>query len=1753
MTDIFNEQGITFDSASMASTAPSDAPPKPDVPQAKVPDQDAPIVSNAPKGDKNIDPSQALNSLYGDDSQQTSGATPQVQPSNPSSPTPPTVEPSTTQTRDIFSEQGIDAPAMLSQSNTAAVQNGVDITNPTPEQQPAADYANHDLNQWKILAPQLGFSPTEIANFAKNPIQWDEAGAMLNASDVLPGGGLVRGVSALKVLSISDKLKSNQPLSNDETQTMYSFLRDQAEFKLRGFTNGGAAMYYGAQIPAFMTEFALAAGGGKIVANAAIKGTEMAATDVMLNAALRVGTTSMLMAPEYTAKYGERRLTDGLAITDKGDALSKVSEESPLRSALLAYTHTAVDVASMEAAGPIGKYLLDPVTKAVTTPLVSATNQIPASIRSAFYEAYKAVEPAATTSKVLTSAGWRAAIEGMSVTQLDNTAQGALSLATDKDYTANDFIKQINPNQQSFWVNAGMMGVTGAVHSSWPMVKGLLQSKGVSEPIAEETANNMSALEREQYVNENLPTPKSANPPGINEPLAQPDSAKEAAIGDIHDNIAETLDNVRNGGANIPKPKNLTQFLKDNGGLQEDAGELAQTGITSKNRPGLLNQNGQSLDDAARSAWEAGYFPEESDRPDVNTFLNALDEDFNGRNKRYNADGEDLAAQHQAISDYAEHLDRMGIDVNSMSNRQIAEALYESQRQEQYNSHEIYLDAAEGTDSAVSDSQFNAQEQADPPPVQDKESFFNKVTNAAMPKLKTIYAELWNVEQPIEDLAKIAVDNGAPIDRNYTRLAVNAAKYTASLIKRNWMMHTTETNAEDNRVVTGKSIKNIYDDFDNMFLTKEPNMATRHQDFEDFMVAERFLEEAGSGKDVLVTPEQKQKSMDDLMRLSSKYGDDFKFFDTYAKEIREWDNRILKNLVSSGLKSQAWYDATVNARQKYSPLQRIIDSTPENLEPGVNGIGANPDAKRIGSLKKFQGSNLAVRNTLESRLKNSAQIIKNSEVNSLRLKIAKIAKYIPGVEVSNPAVIRKEVTVSYDPKLRAKLNAAIEAFGGKVQTEDMARNAHGSYNPMENLIKLRPGASDGTRAHELGHMIDEKTGLGKTMLAEKGVREELQKLALDRLDADISLTRDGEGLHYAQESAKAGQKYIDYLKSDPEIIANFFDAYVHSPEQVEATAPKARAAFDKIIDSQPDLAFLKEIKPSTARTTEVLQREMLDMQGPKNSLPFWENGKMKYLEIPKDVFKAFNSLQPVEMGMVEKVLGAGFRGAKHALQFGATHNLDFMVRHFERSVESAFINTKGSASPLAFTRHLGDVGKGVFAVLGRTDLYHEWASNGSFESFLNTSPEKLAEAHAALFAKGSISNWQEGMHRVLNLVDQPGRIASYLQTKRLGGSDLEAGVMSREATGNYGRGGSLSKKINRYAPFFNDMMQSGDRFVRSQFGKGGAGFTLRCVTTIMLPQIAVSGYYLFAADDKTRKEYLERNSTLSAVSMGIKVGDTWIELPRAFAPGFIYGGMTESIMKHMFANNAPESEHFWRDLLEHAATSVSPVFDWSRAINPIFKSLLESSMNYSIFRNAPIYAGNRETTAPEQQYNQYTSETAKLIGKTFGISPANFDNTVSDMSGRFGRYVTQLSDQGIQAARKAEGVPVPEKLNKATDNPIYGGLISETPRGTNTADYQEFREHLDTATKTNKLAKDLKGDELTAFNSQNGTVNREYQPLHQAEQQVLAKLKAIKGINQNTTDTSDVKTEKVHALNDQITEIAARANQHYRNATRGQQ
>lgn len=127
----------------------------------------------------------------------------------------------------------------------------------------------------------------------------------------------------------------------------------------------------------------------------------------------------------------------------------------------------------------------------------------------------------------------------------------------------------------------------------------------------------------------------------------------------------------------------LLEFVSRKGGVVDDGGELGAMDADKWHRKkvgwGRLVQDKAklSLDDMALDAWEAGYFPEFTERPTIDDLLEAMRDELGGRERRPMESGERpwQANYVDAARDMDEVLNRLGLDLQKSTNQQIKDAL----------------------------------------------------------------------------------------------------------------------------------------------------------------------------------------------------------------------------------------------------------------------------------------------------------------------------------------------------------------------------------------------------------------------------------------------------------------------------------------------------------------------------------------------------------------------------------------------------------------------------------------------------------------------------------------------------------------------------------------------------------------------------------------------------------------------------------------------------------------------------------------------------------------------------------------------------------------------------------------------------------------------------------------------------------------------------------------------------------------------
>lgn len=208
-------------------------------------------------------------------------------------------------------------------------------------------------------------------------------------------------------------------------------------------------------------------------------------------------------------------------------------------------------------------------------------------------------------------------------------------------------------------------------------VAATLKKNGVSANIAEADAkiwqgialfgSQETGLSPMEYINQRAPKVKKERVANFLQRFGE--TKKKVADGNLELFEALVNDKIYKQLAKADQESrgdSLLRFLKKAGGLKDVGGDLKAMDA-GKSYIGLINNKaGRSMDDMTLSAWEAGYFPQHAERPEIDDLLEAIRDELFG-NKHYAHQENKAPSMFDEVNDLAEQMDMLGIDYSQMT------------------------------------------------------------------------------------------------------------------------------------------------------------------------------------------------------------------------------------------------------------------------------------------------------------------------------------------------------------------------------------------------------------------------------------------------------------------------------------------------------------------------------------------------------------------------------------------------------------------------------------------------------------------------------------------------------------------------------------------------------------------------------------------------------------------------------------------------------------------------------------------------------------------------------------------------------------------------------------------------------------------------------------------------------------------------------------------------------------------------------
>ncbi|MDD5486874.1 MAG: hypothetical protein PHW65_04910, partial [Dehalococcoidales bacterium] len=456
--------------------------------------------------------------------------------------------------------------------------------------------------------------------------------------------------------------------------------------------------------------------------------------------------------------------------------------------------------------------------------------------------------------------------------------------------------------------------------------------------------------------------------------------------------------------------------------------------------------------------------------------------------------------------------------------------------------------------------------------------------------------------------------------------------------------------------------------------------------------------------------------------------------------------------------------------------------------------------------------------------------------------------------------------------------------------------------------------------------------------------------------------------------------------------------------------------------------------------------------GKENILTVFRNGNKEYYQLEPELYRATLALDKETSNLFINLLSLPAK----ALRAGATLTPEFMARNPARDIQQAMIMSKYGFNPTDFA-------KGLFHAFKKDDIYWKWkAAGGAHGAMVSLDRDYLQGALRDLLAEGAkdktlnvLKNPLEVLRALSEFGEQATRIGEFAKGLKYE-PQTRAGVMnaalsSRDVSLDFGRVGYAGKIPSRVIAFFNAAVQGTDKMVR-EFRRNPGRSLLRSFLYITLPSIIL---YFLNRDDERYQELPQWQKDTFWIIPTKKI---LFRIPKPFEMGMIFGTFPERVLQYIDMQDPKAFDEYASRLAETVLPSAVPtaLLGW-----------IEAFTNKSFYTGRPIVPRSEETLYPELQYGDYTSETAKVLGKIFGFSPRKIDHMFKSYGGGLATYGAETLDSLINIAIKEEKPEKPQAT--AADYPLIGAFV---PRLWQSADsIDKFYKRLDEAEKAYKSAK----------------------------------------------------------------------------------
>lgn len=440
-----------------------------------------------------------------------------------------------------------------------------------------------------------------------------------------------------------------------------------------------------------------------------------------------------------------------------------------------------------------------------------------------------------------------------------------------------------------------------------------------------------------------------------------------------------------------------------------------------------------------------------------------------------------------------------------------------------------------------------------------------------------------------------------------------------------------------------------------------------------------------------------------------------------------------------------------------------------------------------------------------------------------------------------------------------------------------------------------------------------------------------------------------------------------------------------------------------------------------------------------NEFEVIREGKREVYRASDELAGAFKSLDGDRASM--NVLVRLARGVTTLKRIGITLTPEFVTRNFLRDQMTSAATSKGNVIPFV------DVLVAMGDLFKKNDSYYNYLKSGGAQgAFLDLNDRYLMKDVFKLDKSTGMleSTWNvvkkpiDAALAAAHIVELAPRLAEFKRVSggaKSGPGVFRGGFASREVTLDFQRIGAKMSAWNAITAFTNATIQGADKTARA-LRENPSGVAMKAAAYITVPSVLLwwankddpryesiprwekDLYWIIPTDSWVKASPEDNAEVMPDYLKRVERGELYLNkgtvyrVPKPHEFGILFGSLPERILEKM----VKENPRAFKDFDETIANVLSP------GVVPDFAApIAEQWANKNLFTGRRMIPFNLEKVAPEYQFTDYTSESAKqlakisswLAGPDRAASPIVIDNYVRQWSGSIGQYAVQLADKAL--------------------------------------------------------------------------------------------------------------------------------------------